>query len=383
MNRPSSHFILKNGLFVRSWLPNLCLLFLSKILRRKRKLNQVPKNLKKILLCNIANLGDVVISTCVLPVIQKKFPNCEIGFLTSSTSAVVLKGHPLVTRIHEFNHWYLHRHLGYCKAVLHHWKSRRRFLQELKKIKYDVAIDLYSYYPNAIAAIAKSQIPICIGYTTGGFSSLLTHPVEWKFHDRYVGYAHLHLLSLLEIDVSKESPLPSYHYQKTKREYIVIHMGSLHSLKEWDLNKWVELILRLEADGQKIILTGRGTREGSLCQYVAIRTQAQDWSNQLSWLEFVVLIQEARLLISVDSVAVHIAAGAETPTVGLFTGMNLASMWMPPFPFYVGLMKQVPCSPCLNKRGCSSMFCIKDIGVEKVYQNALRLIKSTLSMLAT
>lgn len=374
---PFRNSLLKNGLFVRHPLLNALLIFLNNILRRKKIFSPIPSHPQKILLCNIANFGDVVISTAVLPLIKKKFPDCEIGFMTSSVSSVVLKEHPLVTRIHHFDHWYFGRGSGLCKAVLHHWMMRRRLLKELKQARYDVAIDLYSYFPNAIPVLAKSQIPIRIGYATGGFSNLLTHVVEWNFYDRYVGYAHLYLLSGLGIDTSKASPLPFYNYRKFSGDYIVVHMGSLNRLKEWDPKKWVELIQRLEADGHKIILTGKGNDESKLCKYVADRTLAQNLSDQLNWREFVVMIQESRLLISVDSAAVHIAAGALIPTLSFFTGINASPMWSPPFPLHTGMMKSVPCAPCFKKNGCSQMTCIQGIDVAIAYKHALKLLKQT------
>lgn len=334
----------------------------------------IPENPKKILLCNIANFGDVVISTTVLPVIKKKFPDCEIGFMTSSTSGVVLKGHPLVTKIHHFDHWYFGRSTGLCKAVLHYWRNKQRLLKELRQDCYDIAIDLYSYFPNAIPILAKSQIPIRIGYATGGFSNLLTHTVKWNFSDQYVGYAHLHLLSVLGIDTNRVISLPCYNYKKTTKNYIVIHMGSSNKLKEWDSEKWIQLIKQLETAGHTIILTGKGEREDHLCQYMANHTLAQNLSSQLTWHEFVVMIQEARLLISVDSAAVHIAAGALVPTLSFCTGIHASPMWAPPFPFYLGMMKSVSCAPCFKKKGCLQMSCIQEVDVGSAYMNALKLL---------
>lgn len=366
---------LKNGLFVRRPLSNALLRFLSAISRRRKSASEIPLNPKKILLCNIANFGDVVISTCVLPAIKKKYPNCEIGFVTSSPSAVVLKNHPMVAKIHTLDHWYLNRQIGKCKAALHYRNSKRRLLQELHDAKYDVAIDLYPYFPNAIPILTKSLIPVRIGYTTGGFRGLLTHAVEWTFYDRYVGYAHLNLLKVLGIEMGGESPLPSYGFKRVLRDHIVVHMGSSHALKEWEVEKWIGLIQRLEASGEKVVLTGKGDREGALCRRVAEVTSAKDLSNKLNWAEFVAEIQEARLLISVDSVAVHIAAGALTPTVGLFSGINSPFMWMPPYAKYKGVMDRVACAPCFNNNGCSRMTCIKEIGVEEIYMNAIGMMK--------
>lgn len=363
---------LKNGLFVRRPLSNAILLFLSWLFRCKKGKSSIPKSPKKILLCNIANFGDVVISTAVLPVIKRHYPDCEIGFLTSNASAVVLENHPLISRIHTFDHWTPNK----CKAVLHLLFGSRRLIQKLKSHRYDLAIDLYSYFPNAIPLLAKSQIPVRISYTTGGFSNLLTHPVEWGFPDRYVGYAHLHLLKVLGIDVSGESPLPNYKRGKSISPYIVVHMGSLNPLKEWKVEKWIALIRRLEADGCQVVLTGKGKREKEICSCVARQTLAKDLSHQLSWTEFVLTIQEARLLIAVDSVAVHIAAGSLTSTIVLFAGMNAPQMWLPPFPLCKGIMKPVPCAPCFNKKGCPALACIKEIEVDQVYGNAIKLCKN-------
>jgi ADP-heptose:LPS heptosyltransferase len=345
--------LLKNGLFVRRPLSNALLRLMSWARKSRRSDRAIPDNPKKILLSNIANFGDVVISTAVLPVIKKKFPHSEIGFITSSASAVVLQDHPLVNRIHRFDHGYLHRRAGVCKAALQHLRTRRTLLQELREARYDLAIDLYSYFPNTIPLLARSSIPVLVGYGTGGFERALTHPVKWDFQDRYVGYAHLQLLKILGVESEGESPLPSYNYKKKGGNYIAVHMGSADESKEWDVEKWIEFIRRLEAKGEKIVLTGKGKREGELCSYVAKATQAKDLSNKLSWIEFVTIVQEAKTLISVDSVAVHIAAGSSTLTIGLFSGINEPRMWMPPSSFYRGVM--------MGKEGRSSTIEVEDV----------------------
>lgn len=358
---------LKNGLFVRRTFSNAVLRGWNWALSWKKEKKPIPKNPKKILLCNIANLGDVVISTTVLPPLKKHYPDCEIAFLTSSASAIVLNKHPLISKVHTFDHWYLHK----CKAAL----QTRKVVQELKQAKYDLAIDLYGYFPNAIPLLAKTKIPVRIGYPTGGFSSLLTHPATWNFPNQYTGVAHLHLLQVLGINVDEESPLPSYSFKKKRKSYIAIHMGSADPIKEWPESSWLQLIQHLESS-YEIILTGKGEREGKVCDRIANQTTAKNMSNQLNWKEFVHKIQEARLLISVDSVAIHLAAGTLTPTVAIFTGINRSQMWSPPHAYFKRITKTVPCSPCFRKAGCPTLLCIKGIAVEDVYQAATELLLS-------
>lgn len=368
---------LKNGLFARNPLLNKGLTLFNALTPSQKRGDPIPKALKKILVCNIAHFGDGVISTTVLPVLKKHYPECEIGFLASTVvGKEVLKDHPLISRVHFYDHWYLQR--SKCKAALHLQDSYRQLLKELVAVEYDLAIDLYPYFPNAIPLLARTKIPYRVGYTSGGFANLLTHPVEWAFHDRYVGWAHLHLLEKLGIDIQGESPLPDYNYKKKRGDYVVLHMGSSSPLKEWKKEGWVELGYRFKALGWDVVLTGKGERELKLSTEVAALTGAKNLCNKLDWKEFVLSVQGAKLLISVDSAAVHIAAGSLTPTVVIYAGMNSPHMWVPPASSCKPLMNPVACAPCFNKRGCPSMSCIQDVGVNAVYQVAIELLRGDL-----
>lgn len=373
--------LLRRNLFVRRFFPNMVLSLINFCysFRRKKKIFDLPPP-KKILLCNIANFGDVVISTTVFPVIKKKFPDCEIGFLAASAvGKIVLENHPLIARVHQLDHWALNSICkNRCKAFLRYLIQKRQVRKEIKTCRYDVAIDLYSYFPNAIPLLAQCQIPIRIGYPTGGFSNLLTHSMKWDFSNRYIGYAHLHLLQALGIDTQNESPLPFYQFKNTQSNHVVVHMGASYILKEWRSDCWVQLVQKLEKLGHKIYLTGKGTGERKLCDWVSSQTSAVNLCDQLSWSDFVSAIQEASLLITVDSVPVHIAAGSLTPTLVLCSGINLPAMWTPPSFSCKALIHPVACCPCLNKKGCASMRCIQEISVDEVFREAVMiLVKST------
>lgn len=351
-------FPLVHALFVRRWFPNALLRALNWLLRLYPfKKPPMPEAPRKILLSNIASLGDVVISTVVLPVLKEKYPGCEIGFLTSSSSKVAIQDHPLISKVHLFDHAYL------SGSILQHIKSRKRALREIRREKYDLAIDLYSYFPNAIPLLAQAKIPVRIGYTSGGFSTLLTHPVPWEFSNEYVGSAHLRLLQL------EGSPLPDYNYGAPKTGRIVIHMGSSNRLKNWISSLWTELIEKLEKLGVEIVLTGKGDE-------VVERAGVKNLINQLNWSQFVQEIQGARLLITVDSVSVHLAAASLTPTIVLSTGLSSPSMWRPPYPGCHYVMNPVPCAPCFKKKGCSTMKCIRGITVDEVYKKVVAILSA-------
>ncbi|MDP1607989.1 MAG: glycosyltransferase family 9 protein [Chlamydiales bacterium] len=312
-----------------------------------------------------------MISTTVLPALKREFPGCEIGFLLASPAAELLQSHPFVDRVHVFDHWYANRRKGVFRAIVDHLRGGSRAIKEIRQMRYEIAIDLQPYFPNAIPLLFKAKIPVRIGYSTGGFSNLLTESVSWSAE--YMGRHHLNLLAHVKIDTSKDSPLPNYIVsQKPDCEfppgYFAVHMGTAHCLKEWDEKKWIELICEMQKQGRKVILTGYGKEEQLRCDRVSLAAGCLNYCNRLGWSDFAFAIQQAKLVISVDSVTVHLAAGTKTPLIVLFAGMNDPGQWVPSYSKCRSIMKRVPCAPCFERRGCSHMSCIRDIEVKEVLE---------------
>jgi ADP-heptose:LPS heptosyltransferase len=326
---------------------------------------RVDVSIDKILISHLGHLGDVVMSTCVLQPLKKKFPNAQIGFLTHSATRVVVEKHPLVDFVHSLDHWYE-------SGVWRYYQTRRSALKEVRSQNYSASIDLGCHFPNAIPFFTKAEIPHRIGYESGGFGPMLTHPFPWVHEQRYVGFSYLHLLSGLGVDETSD---PCSYYplemgskpQGLPSNYIVFHPGSSSSAKEWPLASWRMLAQKMSLLGRLIVITGKGMREAQNGALIAKNLSCcMNFVDASSWEEFAYIIQHASLVISSDSVAVHLAASQKIPTIVLFAGINHLPMWRPPYPECQVLQYPVHCSPCLNKKGCKSMACIRNIPVEMV-----------------
>lgn len=329
----SNRKLLSKGLTVQNPFANFCLRWVDRVLRFcvTKKPMPLPPNPKRILLANIANLGDVVIATTVIPSLQKQFPNAKIDFLVNSMAKEVVAHHPAISIVHVFDHFYLRKSF---QALLRHFKTARAAKREIRSLHYDIAIDLQPFFPNAIPFLHRSGIPSLLGYATGGFGSLLTHsyPDECGF-DCYMGKNHLKLLEQAGMPISMDRPLPYYPSSGSgavSRDYIVVHMGSSRTEKKWVREEWVSLINQLQKMAP-VVLTGKGNREGDQCAVVAMETGAQDLSNQLDWQEFATIVQKAELVITVDSAAVHLAAASQTPCLVIFSEINPPSLWIPDY----------------------------------------------------
>jgi ADP-heptose:LPS heptosyltransferase len=365
---------------MKRWIKAIVIFSLNTLYRRQKTSAPLPKSPKRILVCNIASFGDVVISTAILPALRRHYPESEIGFLTSPKTSQILKDHPLVSDLHTFSHWYGNRERGLWRAIFHHIWDFRRVVKEIKERQYEIAIDLYPHFLlNVIPLLFKAKIPIRVGHFIAGYSHVLTHIAPRHYPQKYMGQIHLDLLHTIGIDARQDRPFPSYFSIKPLsrlpfQQYIVVHMGTANALKEWDTDKWIEVVRRMQAQGKTVVLTGKGAREQARCKRVYLETKCVNYCDELSWSEFVSVIQHAKLLISIDSVAIHAAAAVQVPCVALFAGITPISIWRPPYPLCKAVMEWVPCAPCLQSRGCSRMSCVREIQVEEVVRSAQEML---------
>jgi ADP-heptose:LPS heptosyltransferase len=114
------------------------------------------------------------------------------------------------------------------------------------------------------------------------------------------------------------------HQAKIDHQFAVFHPGAARAEKFWEADRWVELINRARPKID-IILTGtRSQFEREHIQQIKakLREPIVDLSGRTDLLTFAALIAQARLLVTVDSAAMHLAAATQTPQIALFGPTN-------------------------------------------------------------
>jgi ADP-heptose:LPS heptosyltransferase len=381
---------------VRNRVANRILRISDWILANCRCLGQWPPAIpkpKRILLCNGAHFGDVFLSLSLLPALRSAFPHARIGFLSGMWARHLLDHHALVDWLHHVDHWKLNRsNRPFLEKLAHHRRTRRQALREIRRIRYDVAIDLYYYFPNSIPLLWQAGIPCRIGYTSGGFGPLLTHRMDWVLADRHVTDYQADLLRVVGVTdrdlwkphaplVQEGEPLPRdvvddlHSIDVPPRGFVVFHMGTAASMKEWPPEHWRRLAQLIAADGHALVFTGTQGREWRNCEGIrASIGGAINLCGRLSWNDLVTVIRRARLLVGVDSVAGHVAAAVGTPSIVISSGITHSAHWRPRSAVCRVIRHPVPCAPCYLSHGCEGMECVRLVAVEKVHQAALDLL---------
>jgi heptosyltransferase-3 len=327
------------------------------------------------------HLGDAVIATKAITHLARALPDAVIGVLSGSWNRQILEGHPNVRRFHAVDHWKLNRASPSLFGAWTRYRQTRRIaLREIREAQYDAALDLYAWYPNSAEILAAAEIPRRIGFASGGYGAFYTQPLQWELgwrvtddHRAVLGA----LLPELRWDDSATYTLPAdaaaqarWHERGRglglhQASYVLLQPGSGAAHREWRPEAWVEVARHFTTREVPVLLAGAGVRERALADMIAKAVPSViNLSGQLDLAELRCAIADAALVLSVNTLAAHLAVATNTPCVVLNTGTDTPERW---FPDQVqSLMQPVPCSPCFRSRGCAEMTCLRQLPVETV-----------------
>jgi ADP-heptose:LPS heptosyltransferase len=306
------------------------------ILTTTKKTKRPPESPKKILICNGAHLGDVVMATTIAYWLKETFPNIKIGLLTGSWSKIVGQDHPCIDVVYWLDHPKLNRSNDFfIIKLIQYFKTLLTSLYEINRCQYDCMIDTYFYYPNMSLFLSLTNGRYRIGNGSGGAGRLFHCNVSASvpFDRPMLDYMSLSLHKLGYI--SRSFPYKNILIQKKNQrvisdDYICIHPASESHLRLWRTEYWMTVISELIQRGYHIVITGKGKMD--LCiqkQLASHQPNITSLVNKLTWGEFVSTVHNAKLVISVETVCCHIAGLNNQPLVALYSDHSNHVFWQP------------------------------------------------------
>lgn len=287
----------------------------------------------KILIMKFRNIGDVLLCTPLINALAKLYPQASIDFACNDYCVDMLSGHRGLNAIFPYPRTKL-KGLNIWQRV----KAELKYAKELKKQKYDLAINTTSGDRGAFLAWyigAKTRI----GFKPDSF---LTTMLLNKFIklDQNIGLhaieQNLLLLSTLNSNTSfckKVSLAPSKSLDiKLDDKFVHFHITSRWMFKCASDELMAELIDFCAFDlGLSVVLTGDGSEiESKKIKDVLALSKARvlNLNGKLNLKQTAALAAKARAYVGVDTAIMHIAAALDTPVVALF-GPSRAWEWGP------------------------------------------------------
>jgi heptosyltransferase III len=280
--------------------------------------------LLKILLLQLKRIGDLILTTPAVVALRERFPDAEVTLVVSSECADLLPAISGVDRI-----LMARRNLSDVAA----------FLTVAGK-KFDYCIDFTRNDRSAFLTFLSNASKRIVSYRVRDQSKsrarLYTDFVNVRVRDLHTIDYNLALLEPLGIEgVSSRLhlQLPQSAREKVdalrrswniRKPYIVLHPGSARQEKLWEAGRWARVIERFDQDTELDLVLTSGASKHEQAHIAAIKNETEiiDLSGKTDLLTLAVLINEARLLVTVDSAPVHLAAATRTPQVILFGPTN-------------------------------------------------------------
>jgi ADP-heptose:LPS heptosyltransferase len=343
------------------------------------------------------HIGDVLLTLPAVTALRRVLPAAQLAYAAPAASAAVAEHCPDVDEVLPVRFPSMSRRA----SDGHAWEETLR--DELPRIAgaFDAALVVRPDDPWSGELVAAASIPIRLGFDMPRTRPYLTHvlPVPRRQHVSLDAFDLVDaLLARLGVGTRAARVLearfvPSREEENEARAAlsvagaeeapIVLHPGSGWALKNWPATRWRRVARELARRWTTRPVIAGTAAEQSLVREVAEGTPAIELAGRLSLGALAAVHRRARLVVTTDSGALHLAAVMGAPVVGLF-GPGDPVMFAP-------LARRdrlrvvragLACSPCgtLEAPPCRAVVdpdCVTAISVDAVVDAAAELLAET------
>ncbi len=313
----------------------------------------------------LSSLGDVIHTIPAFALLRRNFPEARISWIAEPAAAELLenfKGLDAIFPIH------LKREGIWSKL-----KEVRRFFKQHKH-SFDLLFDFQGLIKSALITNRLR------GYSVGFHKSNLREPIARFLYNhrasaynenQHVIYKNIHLTKdfltghpgdALDYPLKKlvtDGKLQDFYSKNNLigQKYIILNVGGGWQSKILPLQTYQDIISELQSQFKLVLLWGNNL-EKERAEYLSQKTEAAV-SEYFSFSQLINFIQRSRMIITADTLAMHIADMVNVPSVGIF-GPSRPSRNGSLLERSFSIYHKIPCSFCYKKK-CDKMECLKAI----------------------
>jgi ADP-heptose:LPS heptosyltransferase len=281
-------------------------------------------------------MGDLLMTTPAIRALKESI-KCRITVLTSSMAAGIALSVPEIDDVIVFD-------VPWVKTSSVPESDCYKVVEKIRQHQFDGAVVFNVYSQNPVPSIMLAylaEIPLRLGYCRENPYELLTDWLPDQEPYSFVRHQVLRDLDLVAaIGATTKNEklslrfnielLPSLNTKligegiAVQRPWLILHPGVSEEKRMYPKELWIKTAKIIqEATGFQLLFTGTAS-EASLASELAEESGSDCFSlaGKLSLQEFMLLVQQAPLVVSVNTGTIHIAAAAGTPVVVLYALTN-------------------------------------------------------------
>jgi heptosyltransferase-3 len=308
-------------------------------------LNEISErdNIKRILIIKLRHFGDILLLTPLLNTLKINYRNALINVLVYKGTEEILSANDVIHHAYVVDRAL--KHQGLKKQI----KGEKALLRSLKEEKYQLIINLSDQWRAAIyCRLLKPTYSIGLHFPKREnrwwqycHSALVNVP---HFSEQHTVLNNLAILKPLHLPLVNSDVVMAYdndaalivaqlRQSRNFGQYVLFQPTARWHFKTWSTHGCSQVINHLIAQGETVVLTSGPDRQEHdyITQIIATCDRPDaviNLSGQLTVTQLAALIDQAILFIGVDSMAMHMAAALQTPSVVLFGPTNL-KQWHP------------------------------------------------------
>lgn len=292
--------------------------------------------MKKVLILKVGALGDVIRTTYFLPGIKKKYiENIKIFWITSKLAIEILRNNKYIDELVDINN------VNKLQEVLENefdWvislEDEKEIFEKIKKIKYkkisgvfikdnkiDYTNDLKEWFDmGLISKYGKNKADILKKSNKLGHSEIFSKALEIEIKEPY-------FFNNTEIEKNIKEEIA--RYRKYKLIGLNLNAGKRWTSKSLSLTKGISLIEKLltHLDIYIFILGGEEDKENNKKLLESFRGKERiKMIEPRSLEEFAAIIKNLDLLVSSDTLALHLAIAQRIKNVSYYSPTSAAEI---------------------------------------------------------
>ena len=326
--------------------------------------------MKKYLLIRLGAIGDIVLATAAIEAISQAEPDSQIDLVCKARFAGLLKGHPKLANVYGFDE--TGRHKGLRGLLL--------FIHELCAKKYNCIIDLQNNPRSRVITLClNAGRKIHWPKDTWRRRMLVWGQGRGKTYKTVI---QRYLVAVEKAGVKQPEAKPKLYpaadpsIKLPQGEFIAIAPGAHWQTKRWP--GYASLIAKMQISNFKIIIVGDKSDKAIADEITAAAgAEILNFCGKLDLAQLTYALSKAKLLVTNDTGAMHIAEAAGTPVIAIF-GPTVRQFGFAPWRKESRIIEtELDCRPCAlhgSKQCPKGHFnCMKLITAEQVLSEIQRM----------
>lgn len=336
-------------------------------------MSRIPtKDIKRILVCQLRQIGDVLLATPSIELLRKRFPNAQLDIFTEKSAVPMLINNPHINNIRILDR----------KALGNFFQELHFYWTLCREGKYDLVVD-FQQLPRCRWVVAFSGARIRLSYDAPLYTRFLyTHTAPMR--EAYAAAKKASILAPLDIEWNGE--LPRLYLDEAERarageilrqaglgpgqRLVTVDPSHRRDTRRWPAEYYAQILNMAAAKWDTIrFLVLYGPGEEDIAREVIAKSSCPAHFVQpphmLSLREMAACQERAVLHFGNCSAPRHtaVAVGTQTLTVLGSTDTN----WTCPGGKHRDIALGLPCQPCSRNTCNRGIACLKNLTPDKVF----------------